>query len=141
MPRMLAHTFAILTALGTTVSSGAQSDPGPTSKWEAPADASAQANPVAPSPEVLAEGKALYQRNCQLCHGASGRGDGPATQYVKPAPADISAAEAQAALTDGGIFWKLTTGREPMPPFGKKLSERERWVLVHYVRSLTVDGS
>jgi mono/diheme cytochrome c family protein len=60
---------------------------------------------------------------------------------VKPAPADISTPEAQAATTDGGIFWKLTTGREPMPPFGKKLSERERWVLVHYVRSLKVGGS
>jgi mono/diheme cytochrome c family protein len=138
---MLAQTFVILTALGTTVSSGAQGDADPASKWEAPADASAQVNPVAPSQEVLAAGKALYQRNCQLCHGASGRGDGPATQYVKPAPADISTAEAQAAMTDGEIFWKLTTGREPMPPFGKKLSERERWVLVHYVRSLKAEGS
>ena len=141
MPRMLAHTIVILTALGTAASRGAQIDRGPDTKWEAPEDARAQANPVAPSQEVLAEGKALYQRNCQLCHGASGRGDGPATQYVKPAPADISTAEAQAAMTDGEVFWKLTTGREPMPPFGKKLSERERWVLVLYVRSLKGDGS
>ena len=87
----------------------------------------------------MAEGKALYQKNCQLCHGASGRGDGPATQYVKPAPADISSAAAQAAMTDGGMFWKLTTGKEPMPPFGTKLTEHERWVLVHFVRSLKVD--
>jgi len=26
-----------------------------------------------------------------------------------------------------------------MPPFGKKLSDNERWALVHYVRSLKVD--
>ncbi|HEX9725158.1 MAG TPA: c-type cytochrome [Vicinamibacteria bacterium] len=139
MLRILGHNFVILTALGTMAWSGPQSVGDPASKWEAPADARAHPNPVAPSQDVLAEGKALYQRNCQLCHGASGRGDGPATQYVKPAPADISTAEAQAAMTDGEMFWKLTTGREPMPPFGKKLNERERWVLVHYVRSLKVD--
>jgi len=108
-------------------------------KWVAPAEAREQENPIASSPEILAEGKTLYQRNCQLCHGATGRGDGPATQYVKPAPADISTADAQTAMTDGEMFWKLTTGREPMPPFGKKLTDRERWILVHYVRSLRTD--
>jgi mono/diheme cytochrome c family protein len=30
-------------------------------------------------------------------------------------------------------------GKKPMPPFGKKLSDAERWALVHYVRSLKVD--
>ena len=138
MRRTLPHALAILVGFGVTAWAG-QDDGAPASKWEAPPEAKAVANPVLSSPEVLAEGKALYQRNCQLCHGASGRGDGPATGYVKPAPADISTPAAQAAMTDGGMFWKLTTGRQPMPPFGTKLTERERWVLVHYVRSLKVD--
>jgi mono/diheme cytochrome c family protein len=139
MLRTPAQTLVVLAALATVAWGRPQSGGGQTGKWVAPADARARVNPIPRSQEVLAEGKALYQRNCQLCHGASGRGDGPATQYVKPAPADISAAAAQAAMTDGEIFWKVTTGREPMPPFGKKLTERERWVLVHYVRSLRVD--
>ena len=139
MMRTSQHAVVILAGFGVMAWGGQQGGGTPATKWEAPAEAKAQANPVASSPEVLAEGKALYEKNCNLCHGTSGRGDGPATQYVKPAPADISSAAAQATMTDGGIFWKLTTGREPMPPFGKKLAERERWVLVHYVRSLKVD--
>ena len=137
--RRVQHAVIVLTGLAAMAWGGQQGGGAPATQWEAPAEAKANANPVPPSPEVVAEGKALYQKNCQLCHGASGRGDGPATQYVKPAPADISSAAAQAAMTDGGMFWKLTTGKEPMPPFGTKLTEHERWVLVHFVRSLKVD--
>ena len=139
MVQTFGRAAVILVSLSAVTSGAAQDSPPPAAPWEAPADAKAAQNPISSGPEVLAEGKALYQRNCQLCHGPAGRGDGPATQYVKPAPADISTAEAQAAMTDGGMFWKLTTGRAPMPPFGKKLTERERWVVVHYVRSLKVD--
>lgn len=105
-------------------------------EWEAPADAKAMKNPLAASDEVLAKGGDLYKKNCLMCHGETGKGDGPATKFVKPAPADISVAEAQAKWTDGEIFWKITEGKKPMPSFGKKLSEEERWSVVHYVRSL-----
>ena len=42
-------------------------------------------------------------------------------------------------MTDGEIFWKLTVGRNRMPPFDKTLSEEERWAIVHYVRSLKTE--
>ena len=51
--------------------------------------------------------------------------------------AHISTPEVQSRK--GVIFWKLTVGKKPMPPFGKKLSDNERWALVHYVRGLKVD--
>ena len=58
------------------------------------------------------------------------------TKFIKPAPADISTAEAQARMTDGEIFYKISKGKTPMPNFASKLSEEDRWNLVHYVRSL-----
>ena len=89
-----------------------------------------------PTADVLAEGLRLYEKNCLTCHGAKGKGDGPAVPFIEPSPMDISTPEAQSRMTDGEIFWKITEGRNPMPSFKKKLSENERWKLVHYVRSL-----
>ena len=37
---------------------------------------------------------------------------------------------------DGEIFYKITVGKKPMPSMKTKLSEEERWQIVHYVRSL-----
>jgi mono/diheme cytochrome c family protein len=93
-------------------------------------------NPVAVSDEVLGRGAQLFKKNCLMCHGEKGKGDGPATTYIKPAPADITPVERQESWTDGEIFWKITTGKNPMPSYGKKLSEEERWMIVHFTRTL-----
>ncbi len=39
-------------------------------------------------------------------------------------------------MTDGEIFWKITTGKPPMPSYREELTEKERWDLVNYLRSL-----
>lgn len=37
----------------------------------------------------IARGAALYQTHCASCHGAQGRGDGPAATSLSPPPADL----------------------------------------------------
>jgi mono/diheme cytochrome c family protein len=37
--------------------------------------------------------------------------------------------------SDGSLFWKISNGRGPMPPW-KHLSEKDRWDLVTHVKSL-----
>lgn len=44
---------------------------------------------VAEMPEP-AEGFALYQENCALCHGPSGRGDGEIAAGMRPKPSDLT---------------------------------------------------
>ncbi len=39
-------------------------------------------------------------------------------------------------MTDGEIFYKISNGKKPMPPMNRKLSETERWQVVHHVRTL-----
>ena len=109
------------------------------STWVAPEEDRARENPVSKTPEALEEGAALYKKNCLMCHGEGLKGDGPATQFIKPAPRDISSPEAKARMTDGEIFYKITVGKRPMPPMNRKLSEEERWKVVHYVRTLQID--
>lgn len=104
--------------------------------WAIPEDARATPNPVTVDAAVLEEGASLYQRHCRVCHGDAGKGDGPMTKYVKPAPADISTPETQDRMTDGEIFYKISVGKNPMPQFKGKLSEEKRWSLVHFVRGL-----
>jgi mono/diheme cytochrome c family protein len=109
-------------------------------EWSAPADARARHNPVSASPDALAQGRALYQRHCVKCHGPKGRGDGPAARFGPEAAADLTAIEE--ILSDGEIFWKISTGRKVgpeiiMPGVSKAIpNEEDRWKLVHYVRTL-----
>lgn len=39
--------------------------------------------------------------------------------------------------TDGELFWRISEGHLPMPPFKNKLSEAERWELVDYIRTFS----
>jgi mono/diheme cytochrome c family protein len=128
--------LAVVALVGAVAAAFAGGQQGGRAKWVAPESARSLVNPIPSSPEVLAEGRRLFEKNCLTCHGARGKGDGPASQFVKPTPADISSPEVRNRMMDGELFWKITEGRKPMPPFEKKLVEDERWKLVHYIRSL-----
>lgn len=122
-------------ALGFLVGAGwvyAQDDGG----WEVPAEASANENPMENTPENVEAGGALYEKHCKMCHGDEGKGDGAATKFIKPAPPDFTTAEERDANTDGDIFYKVSTGKRPMPAMSRKMSEEERWQVVLFVRSL-----
>ena len=113
-------------ALGTTV--WAQG------KWQAPPEAKTLKNPVPKSDKVIAQGKKLAEANCVPCHGAGGKGDGPAAAALPVKPANWTSAAVQSE-TDGEIFWKISNGRGPMPPW-KHLPENDRWALVYFLRTL-----
>ena len=110
--------------------------PGAQEVWEVPDEARAMENPVALTDEALAAGEQAYGARCASCHGDAGKGDGKATRFIKPAPADISTVEARDRMTDGEIFFKITEGKKPMPGMARTLSDEERWQVVHYLRTL-----
>lgn len=103
------------------------------SEWKAPAAAKATKNPVDKA-TGLKLGPSLFQENCVICHGKAGKGNGEAAAAMKPRPKSLTDKAVQ-AQTDGELFWKISEGREAMPGW-KSISEKERWALVRYVRSL-----
>jgi mono/diheme cytochrome c family protein len=103
--------------------------------WTAPARAAKKANPVPVTDASLAEGKTLYAKHCLSCHGALGKGDGSAAKDLEKSPGDLSKATMW-DQSDGSIFWKLSTGKKPMPTFDTLTTEDERWKIVNYVRTL-----
>lgn len=100
-----------------------------------PEEAKKLKNPVPRNEQALQAAKAIYMEKCVNCHGETGKGDGPEAMMYDPAPADLSGAHAR-EKTDGEIFYQITEGRKPMPPFKDQLTEEQRWQLVHYVRTL-----
>lgn len=107
--------------------------------WVAPPDADNLKSPVAGSPSLIAEAKTLYTANCGPCHGDKGRGDGPAAPGLNTRPADHTS-EAVQRQSDGAIFWKLSEGRAPMPPYKNVFTDQQRWELVAYIRTLARGG-
>jgi putative copper resistance protein D len=85
----------------------------------------------------IARGGELYAKHCVACHGALGRGDGPARWNLPRDPADLTAQHA-ADHTAGDLFWWLTHGiaGSGMPGFHGVMSETERWDVINFVRLL-----
>jgi len=104
-------------------------------KWLSPAPSAAKKNPIAPSQESIAAGQKIYSKTCAMCHGKGGDADGPAVIELNIHPAKLSDPKL-ATESDGSLFWKITTGKKPMPAYGKRLSESDRWHLVNYIRTL-----
>ncbi len=106
-------------------------------EWVVPETAKKVKNPTdKSSKEDLAIGKSLYAKHCQSCHGKEGYGDGPKAKELKGEVGDFSTAEFQ-SQTDGSLFYKITTGRDDMPAFDKKIPDAEdRWLIINYVRTL-----
>jgi mono/diheme cytochrome c family protein len=132
----LARAVAICTVFAMFVFSGGRVSADDAAKWVAPDDAKAVKNPLPATPENLAAGAQAYQMKCLLCHGEKGMGDGAVGKTLEPKPANFADAKMMSAETDGSLFWKITTGRGPMPSWKEASPEKERWQLVLYIRKL-----
>jgi mono/diheme cytochrome c family protein len=102
--------------------------------WFAPAGEKGKKNPLPADKTSLDVGREVAETNCVPCHGNHYTGDGPAAVALNPKPADWTSPRVQ-NQTDGELFWKITTGRNPMPSW-QHLPERERWAVVRFIKSL-----
>ncbi|MES2330325.1 MAG: c-type cytochrome [Bacteroidota bacterium] len=104
--------------------------------WVAPDKAEKMTNPVKSDANSLKEGKELWIKHCQSCHGKAGLGDGSKAAQLKTEPGDLSAAAFQ-KQSNGGLFYKISEGRSDMPSFKKKVEgDEDIWNLVNYIRTL-----
>ena len=98
------------------------------------------------SANLVSEGREVYGAKCAACHGDEGRGDGKAAYLLYPKPRDFVAARYRLVSTwervptDQDLFDTITRGMpgSAMPSWGH-LSERTRWGLVHFIRSLAAE--
>lgn len=102
-----------------------------TATWVVPEDAKEGLSPFRFTPETAKSGENIFQKNCKSCHGDPGKQN---WAKIVPPPGDPASVEFQ-KQTDGEMFFRVTSGKTPMPQFGSILSEDERWQVISYIRS------
>ena len=99
--------------------------------WVVPEDQKGMVSPFIFTPETVKAGEEIYMKNCKACHGIPGQNN---FAKITPEPGD-PVSEKFRKQTDGEFFYRITTGKTPMPTFGLVLSEDERWKVISYIRS------
>jgi mono/diheme cytochrome c family protein len=83
--------------------------------WEAPQSAKDVKNPVPPSAHNSKQAKSLFNGNCAICHGETGRGDGPIAQTARPSLQTSRTANSWTQKPTGRSFGRLRTGMNLCP--------------------------
>lgn len=102
------------------------------SHWQAPANEADIKNPVPADKASVDRGAKLYHAHCATCHGAQGRGDGPAGAHLNPRPADLS--HSAMHHKEGDLAWKIANGRGAMPGWKGVLTKSQIWDLVNFIK-------
>lgn len=101
--------------------------------------------PIAGTRQEYETGKALFGLYCVQCHGAGGKGDGPASivsdfGYIKPQPADLT--KSAGDVPNYGSFSELVHAgvkTTNMPPWGAALSDDDIAQVLFYIQSFADD--
>ncbi|HUX28001.1 MAG TPA: cytochrome c [Terracidiphilus sp.] len=87
--------------------------------------------------EAHAKAKELYQRDCALCHGASGNGQTEVAKSMDLTMSDWSDPKSLAGKSDQALFDAIRKGTDKMPPEDKsRASDDEVHAVITYIRSL-----
>ena len=85
----------------------------------------------------LQRAQALFQAHCTACHGATGRGDGPAARGMEPAPSNFHDDARMQQRSPYGLYNTITLGvaGTGMRAY-TELSEADRWGLAFLAAGL-----
>ena len=95
----------------------------------------------APPATSLYDGRAIFEAHCAICHGPTGKGDGPGARVIRQKILDFSDAAAMRKVNDGFLFDIIKKGSSQfgrsnaMPAWGTKLTDEEIRAVVAHIRS------
>ncbi len=127
---------ALLVGVGVTFALGLSACAPPSNILPVPPEAAAQENPIPNTPEIIEQGRELYQIHCARCHGFVADGFGPYYQLYSPHPANLISDLVQ-AQSDGALFWKTVEGdldTDLIDEHEGETTDDEVWTIIHYLR-------
>lgn len=86
------------------------------------------------NPILAKQGAEIYTKHCLQCHGVTGQGDGPVAKQYGVKASNIS--DSNKVLSNHTLFVQVAEGRGDMPQWMDVLTEKEIWVLTHYLHTL-----
>jgi mono/diheme cytochrome c family protein len=98
--------------------------------------------------ELVAEGAAVYIKNCQYCHGDKLDGKGPYAEGLNPTPLNFQDIGTIAQLQESYLFWRIATGGpglpkeaapwiSSMPVWQNFLNEEKIWKVILFLYDYT----
>jgi putative copper resistance protein D len=95
-------------------------------------------SPVRYGTAAIAAGAKLYGSNCGACHGAEGRGDGPAAPSLSMRPPSLTSGHAL-HHHPGDLYWWIARGipGSPMPRFDDRLTSEQIWQVLTFLHAET----
>lgn len=104
--------------------------------FDIPPEDKARKNPVRFTDLSVARGRRLFQTQCAMCHGEKGKGNGSLATEMNITPPDFTDADVLSKRTDGEMSAIIGKGSASMPGQGKRLTARQTWDLVNFLRAL-----
>jgi mono/diheme cytochrome c family protein len=91
--------------------------------------------PIDLTADVLHHGQKQYTLFCQICHGASGDGNGVTKAFGMVATASYHDDRIR-QMPEGEIFNTILHGKNTMRGYADKVTPQDAWAIVSYVRAL-----
>jgi mono/diheme cytochrome c family protein len=85
--------------------------------------------------EMVRRGQREFAINCAVCHGATGQGNGITSKYGLNGIANYHQ-DKYRQMADGQIFNTITHGYNTMMAYGDKVTVKDRWAIIAYIRAL-----
>lgn len=105
-------------------------------EFKIPAEEAARKNPVEATSTSIAQGRQIYRTQCAMCHGESGDGKGDLAEVMGLKLLDYRDPKSLETFTDGELFYITKKGKGKMPGQEGRMSDRQLWHLINYIRSL-----
>jgi mono/diheme cytochrome c family protein len=91
--------------------------------------------PIPVTPGLLERGQKVFAINCAVCHGATGQGNGITSKYGLLGIANYHQ-DKYRQMADGQIFNTIAHGYNTMMAYGDKVTVKDRWAIIAYMRAL-----
>ena len=91
--------------------------------------------PLPVTADLLKRGQREFTIYCSVCHGATGQGNGITSKYGLLGIANYHQ-DKYRQMADGQLFNTITHGYNTMMAYGDKVTVKDRWAIIAYLRAL-----